>query len=648
MANWIWYPGDMELYYALKQNFSRVERGYGWPAFWKSEEFRSRVVFRRTYELRERTAFTVYSGAVGYVLADETKYPFGTNIELNAGTHRISVHAGRIDAFPSVFVQGEVIYSDRSWMAEDYASDPVPSGTGSYFKDPEKDPADWPFQEEQVRPVSEVPYADGWVYEFETEYTGVLQVKTPVPAGLRLYCGESYEEAVDKEHCYYSWQPDPLTGKCPACAFRYVFIPGVRQELTGIYQYVDIPLKASFAGDDEQLNQIWSVAAHTFRLCSGVFFIDGVKRDKWLWAGDAYQSLFVNRYLFSDPEIEQRTLLALRGNDPVTTHINTILDYSMLWLLGVKRHMDVYHDPAFLEAIFPKLESMMKFLEGQCREDGFLTGRPGDWVFIDWADLDKTGAFGAEQMLLHGCYEAMEEFSRMLGTDARTWNEKKNCLYDRIQSAFWDEEQGAFIDSFESGKRHVTRQTNLLAMRFHAADEKQKESILKHVILNHEVPAITTPYFAFFELDALGEAGMTEELLSRMRSYWGGMLGRGAVTFWEEFDESVPAEEQYDMYGDKFGKSLCHAWAASPVYLIGRYLAGVNDETNGFTVNPSWKTLPEHLCVTLPVNAGRNQVTITRQGNRFTIETDAENGMVMVQGERKPLNGETGYAGTIS
>ena len=31
-AFWLWYPGDFELYHALRQNFSRVERGYGRPA----------------------------------------------------------------------------------------------------------------------------------------------------------------------------------------------------------------------------------------------------------------------------------------------------------------------------------------------------------------------------------------------------------------------------------------------------------------------------------------------------------------------------------------------------------------------------------------------------------------------------------------
>ena len=65
---WIWYPGDFELYYAMKQNFSRVERGLGWPAFWKSEGFRNRVVFRRTYELNEKTSFQVFSKSIGYCL----------------------------------------------------------------------------------------------------------------------------------------------------------------------------------------------------------------------------------------------------------------------------------------------------------------------------------------------------------------------------------------------------------------------------------------------------------------------------------------------------------------------------------------------------------------------------------------------------
>lgn len=73
---WLWYPGDFELYHRIVQDFSRVERGYGWPSFWKSEGFRHRVVFRWTYALDRETEFCVYSKSVGYVLVGE-KSPFG-------------------------------------------------------------------------------------------------------------------------------------------------------------------------------------------------------------------------------------------------------------------------------------------------------------------------------------------------------------------------------------------------------------------------------------------------------------------------------------------------------------------------------------------------------------------------------------------
>ena len=36
------------------------------------------------------------------------------------------------------------------------------------------------------------------------------------------------------------------------------------------------------------------------------------------------------------------------------------------------------------------------------------------------------------------------------------------------------------------------------------------------------------------------------------------------------------------MYGRPFGKSLCHAWGAGPVYLFGRYVLGVEPSKPGY------------------------------------------------------------------
>lgn len=95
---------------------------------------------------------------------------------------------------------------------------------------------------------------------------------------------------------------------------------------------------------------------------------------------------------------------------------------------------------------------------------------------------------------------------------------------------------------------------------------------MKNVIENDDIPQITTPYFKFYELEAMCAMGRFDNVKKMMESYWGGMLAQGAVTFWEEFDPEKKPEEQYEMYGDPFGKSFCHAWLQARFNLLGRYL----------------------------------------------------------------------------
>lgn len=594
-AYWLWYPGDFELYHAMLQNFSRVERGCEWPAFWKSGTFRPRVAFRREYTLERPARFTVYgtAGAKGYVQAGEEKHPLGEEICLPAGTHRISVHVACISSVPSIYVEGEEITSGDGWCADDFDADPVPAAYNRYFTDPGRDPSEWPLSERVYEPVLAENVNGGVLFTFETELTAALAFDRWVP---RVFLGESRAEALDTEHCYYSCAPDRETLCCPRQAVRYAFVPGRTAEdlqVRAVHQYLDIPVQASFHSGDEELDRIFAVAAHTFMLCSGPFFLDGVKRDKWIWGGDAYQSLFVNRYLTADKEIEKRTLIALRGTEPTTTHVNTILDYSLLWILSVDAYYESYGDREFVDFLWPKMQSLMELVLSQREEHGFLIGRKRDWVYIDWADFDRDGPLCAEQMLLA---ESLRVMARFAPEEEKTgWIKTRERLLTAVEQCFWDSEKEAYVDSFTSGKRNVTRHANIFAILFDIADEERKKTLAESVLLNDAVPAITTPYFRFFELDALCRLGYLEEVLHTIRSYWGGMLKLGAVTFWEEYDPGRPLEEQYGMYGDPFGKSLCHAWAASPIYLLARYFAGLQAEVPGgetYRVTPAAQLLP--------------------------------------------------------
>lgn len=634
---WIWFPGDLELYYGMQQNFSREERGFSWPAYWNVDDCRKNVTFRREYLLEAETSFAVTSWSRGYVLVNGQKYPFGQTIPCPPGRTEVVIHVADMAAFPSVYVSGDQICSDGTWLVDDYIHDPVKVGWSERYTKASQNPSVWEFDQEEYRPVQVEEVQGGTLYTFIKELTASLRLDfAGLPFPVRLCYGESKKEALDTELCYYSQQVPAAETDIPVRAFRYLYIPGVRPgelEVTAIHHYVKMPLRAGFTCDDKTWNRIWEVSEWTFRLCSGIFFIDGAKRDKWIWSADAYQSFFINQYLFADPEINKRTILALRGNDPMEAHINTILDYSLFWIIGIYQHYLAYGDLDFVEIIYPKMVSLMEFCDHQTDQNGFLLGREKDWIFIDWADIDKEGAVCGEQILYAQCFSVMEELGALLGRDSSEYSRKKEQLRRKIQEYYWDQDQKAFIDSFSSGKRNVTRQTNILAYLYQVADEEQKNHIIEHVLLNDAIAPVTTPYFKFYEMETLCLSGHMQEVKARILSYWGGMLRYGVTTFWEEFDERKPEAEQYEMYGDPYGKSLCHAWAASPIYLIGRYFMGIRPLKPGyeeFEAEPNLELFSEFKAE-FPV--GKGQLMMEWSGDSLKIRSSVGGGRLRMGGQ---------------
>lgn len=611
---WLWYPGDMEIYHCMKQNFSREERGFDWPAYWHMDDWNKSVLFSKTAELDVETTFTAYGNGVGYVEVGYVKHPFGTEITCGPGKVEIRALVGNMNGLPALYVEGEVICSDNTWTVTNYLDAPVSPGWSPLYLSREVSPDTVPYKELSCEPVSSknavsVQGHSGVLFDFGRLVNGTVQLELPQAKAVTLCYGESDLEALDEQWCYYKEKHATAETTPRRRAFRYIFVPGAVEgeiSLTATHTYVDIPVKAKFHCDDELLNRIFDVSVETFRQCSGLFFLDGVKRDRWVWSGDAYQSYVVNPYIFFDPEINKRTLLGLRGNLDIRQHLNTIMDYSLLWILGVEHQYQMTGDQEFVREIFPKVEDLMNLCMSQIQEQGFIVGRPQDWTFIDWADIDKTGPLAAEQVLFIKAYETMAQLCQLTGRDGSLYLEKGKALKENLNQYFWSDKKGAYIDSYESGRNNVTRHANIFAVVFGVADETQQESIARNVLLNPEVPQITTPYFKFFELDALCRLGYLDQVMERIKSYWGGMLDRGAVTFWEEFDPGQQAPEQYSMYGDPFGKSLCHAWGASPAYLLGKYFLGVRPTSPGYEtyeVKPVTRFFKELDCQ-MPVKNG--------------------------------------------
>jgi len=407
-----------------------------------------------------------------------------------------------------------------------------------------------------------------------------------------------------------------------AVAFRYVFVPALPCDYTfsADYEYLPFEKKGSFRCDDPVINQIWDVADYTLRLNAREGFFDGLKRDRWIWGGDAYQSYFVNYYLMNDKDIVRRTQRMLRGENPVTMHINTISDYTFYWIAAMWEYYFHTGDREIVASIYNDMRSLLAFAESRLSEDGLYERLRGDWVFVDWADnFDKdAGPICAEQMLLCRAYECAASCAKLMNDEKNEsyYLERAKDVRAKINTLYWDEEKNAFVDEYKTGNRNVTRHANIFALLYDLTDEARKEKIIKHVIKNENVPAIVTPYFRFFELAAMCDIGDFSYVLDSLRSYWGGMIKEGATAFWEKYEPEQNGAEHYKMYGRPYGKSLCHAWGGtSPIYILGKYLLGVKPTSVDFEtydVRPFTADLGiGAFCGKVPTQKGDIEVSVT-------------------------------------
>lgn len=86
------------------------------------------------------------------------------------------------------------------------------------------------------------------------------------------------------------------------------------------------------------------------------------------------------------------------------------------------------------------------------------------------------------------------------------------------------------------------------------------------------------------------------------------------------------------MYGRKYGKSLCHAWGATPLYIIGRYIVGLKASENGksFTLKPDLAGL-KRFKAEMPLAKG--SVKVEADEKTIRVISDEIKGTLIVNGK---------------
>ncbi len=363
--------------------------------------------------------------------------------------------------------------------------------------------------------------------------------------------------------------------------FRFVRIDFLTEEkiyrLVNVYAaYVhrDLQYKGQFSCDDEVVNQIYETARHTLFLNMQAQLWDGIKRDRLVWIGDMQPEVLGITDLFgADPCVEQAIQLSIDKN-PLPYWFGNIPTYSF-WLIQIlyDYYMKV-KNTSFVEKQFPYVEGVLKQLDACVTEDGdidyTLFDCPArDGYFLDWPTKGTKDAKAGNRFMfiyvINNLKALYAEFNRN--------NPLCDKLLDKLQRQ---------IETDVVAKQIVA---------FGGLSGMLDNAYVAERLMDGGAKGLST-YMSYFIFKALAASTDIANALDIMKEYYGGMLSRGATSFWEDFDvewlnnsgridERTP-DGLLDLHGD-FGKycykgfrhSLCHGWSCGPVQFLTEEVLGV-------------------------------------------------------------------------
>lgn len=443
------------------------------------------------------------------------------------------------------------------------------------------------------------------VLDFGREVVGHFRVETSGgPAVLDLAYGESLQECLQEKPFQAVDRIDTREGNWKWInplrrAFRYVkvTVSDCKAPLDVDYFGLDLvgyPVenKGSFRCSDELLNRIWEVGRYTTSLCMQDYYEDGVKRDRMLWIGDLRIEALSGYYAFGEYKLARRDLIRFADIQMADGAIpavgpgpSTLLlpDYCAYFVSALWEYYLHTGDRETVKLLYPNVKYQMAWFETQLNEHSLIKNadRKEWWCFVDWSDMEKKDEVTALEAIYYDALRSAENLASEMGDKKKNYDYRiraelvKGAINDRL----WAKDSGAYADCRTSLglSERISQQSNCLAVLFGVADEKRAESIQRVIFDQSKAEPTTTPYMNYYVVKALYSQEKDRQALNLIRDYWGGMLKRGATTYWEIYDPRKPEDFVPDA-----SLSLCHGWSAGVTSILPAEVVGIKPVGKGF------------------------------------------------------------------
>lgn len=339
------------------------------------------------------------------------------------------------------------------------------------------------------------------------------------------------------------------------------------------------------AGTSPLLKKIDSVGLSTLKECMQTVYEDGPKRDRRLWIGDLYLESIANTYSFKNHELTKRCLYILAGLAQKNGYLHAstfetpdlhaqigqpfLFEYSLLYNVALREYLEASGDRETALDLWPvakkQLENIRKHLDAEGLFDPGKAGQDGWWLFTDWRDgLDKQAPL--QGIMIFAMKESLT-LAKLLGKEAEV-AELQPLIVKMTKAArnqLYDKKTGLFLSGNE---RQISFAAQSWMVLSGVATKTEAQKALKAMVNEKAAVKPGTPYLTHYYVAALIKAGMYKEARALVENYWGGMVRKGADTFWEAYD---PDNDKLSPYNFFPINSYCHAWSCTPVYFIRKY-----------------------------------------------------------------------------
>ncbi len=400
--------------------------------------------------------------------------------------------------------------------------------------------------------------------------------------------------------------------------FRFAYIelvsemPVLIQCIVAVNNVPHFPFEAKIKTDDEEINKILDTAAYTLKLCcqNGVIW-DGIKRDRLIWAGDLHQEILTSLYLFGDNENVRNSLSFVKNDTGTDKWMNWAPSYSAWWIISLCDYFNITGNKEFFNENKSYAEKTLKKMNTATDTSGYIdTSNSGLPYFLDWHTYETGDA--------------------VIGTTAIFILAAK-CFLHHSENIDAKELLRKLMPTLEKSKP-ATKQA--LAFRKLALE---CECDIASRLEEDGAHGLST-FMAYYILKADIAAG-GKNILKLIKEYFGGMLSRGATTFWEDFDiawienscriDELPKANQKDIHGDfgrhcykNFRHSLCHGWSSGIFSLFVENILGLKIENGEIvSIKPNLFELNKIEAV-LPI--GKEKISITVDNNDITVNLLSE------------------------